>query len=110
MNIFHIEYQSPVSMKYEEASYHKYMYFRIHLIDKLLENNISLWVIESDAVWFDDPRKELTFPLQYDMVTIRDGFKHGYPAPGFLLLHTTLKVFIYVCYCILSVVTDHTYM
>ena len=76
-------------MQFYHASYWRYVYFRTHIVQQFLRNNISLWVVESDAAWFDDPSTMLLSVQGYDMVAIHDDIKDTGLAIGFVFLNAT---------------------
>eukprot|EP00978_Attheya_sp_CCMP212_P038399 scaffold190079_cov49-Attheya_sp.AAC.1 len=48
-------YESKQELDYGQHEYFAYMLFRTRLIVDLLENSVTVWLVESDAVWLQDP-------------------------------------------------------
>ena len=72
LNVIHIDYKAPKDMSYGEYAYYSFMLFRTRMIYYLLVSDITLWLIESDAVWLRDPSEEV-LSTEGDMVTMSDG-------------------------------------
>ena len=89
LNVFLFEYESRHSMQYFYASYWRYVYLRTHIVQQFLHNNISLWMVESDSVWFDDPSKQLQSVQDHDIVAIHDDITSHNLGIGFILLNVT---------------------
>ena len=71
LNVIHIDYTAPKEMSYGQYSYYAFMLFRTQLICYLLVNEVTLWLIESDAIWLRDPSEEV-FTTEGDMLTMSD--------------------------------------
>jgi hypothetical protein len=71
LNVVLEPYDAPKEMKYGQTAYYNFMLFRTSLIDKFLETEITLWLVESDAVWLKDPTSFL-LQTEGDMVTMSD--------------------------------------
>ena len=82
-------FDSQESVTYGEIGYWKYTYFRAHIVNRILQANITVWIVESDTIWFADPA--LGIPSNAtDIVSLSD--MAGSPtvvAIGFLLIHPT---------------------
>ena len=80
---------TPPKMSYGQYQYYDYMLFRTKFIVDLLSKDITVWLVESDAVWLRDPT-EVVLGTEGDMVTMSDA-----PPPkkllqgGFQLLRPT---------------------
>ena len=64
-------YATPAEMSYGQYQYYDYMLFRTRFIVDMLERGITLWLVESDAVWLHDP-VALVLNTTGDMVTMSD--------------------------------------
>jgi len=58
-------------LTYNELEYFKYMQIRTNLILEFLVRNITVWLTESDAVWWHDP-SEVVLNSVGDVVTMSD--------------------------------------
>jgi Nucleotide-diphospho-sugar transferase len=89
LHVVHMDYKTPTDMVYGQHVYYSYMLFRTRLVCYLLANNISLWLIESDAVWLRDPSDEV-FNTKGDIVTMSDWKPPSqHPQGGFQLLNSS---------------------
>jgi len=64
-------YNTKSILTYDELEYYQYMQFRTNFILELLENNITVWLTEADAVWWNDP-SEVVLNSIGDIVTMND--------------------------------------
>lgn len=84
-------------MDYGQFGFHRYMLFRTELISSLLENNITIFLVEADATWFRDPTNTV-LRTKGDIVTMNDNF---FDQPekliqgGFQLLRPTMNTKLY---------------
>lgn len=89
LNLVRILYSAPKNMAYGQYSYRKYMLFRANTIVRLLQENVSVWLTESDAVWLKDPT-DLVQNSTGDFVTMSDGLPpEKLLQGGFLFLRPT---------------------
>lgn len=71
LQVIHMNYTAPKDMSYGQSTYFSFMLFRTRLICHLLTNDITLWLIEADAVWLRDPSAEV-LATPGDMVIMSD--------------------------------------
>lgn len=71
LHVVHVNYTAPKDMSYGQSTYFAYMLFRTRLLCHMLENRMTLWLIESDAVWLRDPSAEV-LATPGDMVVMSD--------------------------------------
>jgi len=77
-------------LSYGQRTYYDYMLFRTRTLSALLQSDVSVWLIESDATWFGNPEPHL--PRGYDIVVGQDGYFHeDIPEAGFVFLNATEK-------------------
>ncbi len=89
--VFLISY-STGSLSYGQRAYYDLMLFRSTVILKLLDVGVNVWLIESDAVWFDDPTIELSRFSDIDVITGQDGnINDNIPEGGFIFLNSTVS-------------------
>ncbi|KAL7545880.1 hypothetical protein ACHAWF_009239 [Thalassiosira exigua] len=88
LNVVLEPYSAPKSMTYGQTEYYRYMLFRTKLISTLLDSNHALWLVESDAVWLEDPT-DLVLGTPGDLVTMSDKPPQKLLQGGFLLLRPT---------------------
>ncbi len=91
LNVYLEVVKTRKSFKFKEKSYVTFMKFRTNIILNFLQHNISLWIIESDAIWYADPCKYIDIYSEwYDMVCMpAAGFNGRTAAGGFILLKPT---------------------
>ena len=88
-HLFFLPYES-LNLEYGQLSYYEYVLFRLSLINKILTANISVWLCEADAVWFESPIKYLSEFTEKDIVVQQDGLvDQNIPCGGFLFLNKT---------------------
>ena len=89
LHVVYKEFTTQKDMSYGRYDYYDYTLLRIRLIMNMLNNNATVWVVESDAVWLADPTS-LVLGTKGDIVTAND-----MPSPatcisaGFMLLRPT---------------------
>jgi FkbM family methyltransferase len=71
LNVIHVPFGAQKDLAYGQYSYYEFMLFRTKLLHHLLQMKITLWLVESDAVWLEDPTK-LVLSTNGDMVTMSD--------------------------------------
>ena len=72
LKVVHVNYEAPKALSYGQYAYYAFMLFRTRLLCHLLANDVTLWLIESDALWIRDPTDEV-LATEGDMVTMSDG-------------------------------------
>mmetsp|Transcript_12710 Transcript_12710/g.37406 ORF Transcript_12710/g.37406 Transcript_12710/m.37406 type:complete len:298 (-) Transcript_12710:742-1635(-) len=90
LNVALEPYEAPAVMTYGQFQYYAYMLFRSNFIVALLDSNISTWLVESDAVWLEDPTTSV-LGMKGDTVTMNDDMwgSETKGNGGFQLLRTT---------------------
>ena len=84
-------YSAPKNMAYGSYSYHAYGLFRTKMALRLLQQKMTLWLIEADAAWLQDPRA-VVLATPGDIVTADDltrNHKDKVISTGFILLRPT---------------------
>ena len=71
LNVICVPYVAEKNLAYGQYAYYKFMLFRSKLLLHLLQKKIMLWLVESDAVWLEDPT-DLVLSTKGDMVTMSD--------------------------------------
>lgn len=71
LHVIKILYDAPKKLSYGDHDYFSFMLFRTELLIKLLEREVPIFLIESDAVWLDDPTS-LVLSTPGDIVTMSD--------------------------------------
>ncbi|XP_077868900.1 uncharacterized protein LOC144359838 [Saccoglossus kowalevskii] len=91
LNVVLVEYDTPRGMTYGKAVYYKFMSFRTHIIDLLLQNGISVFLCEADATWFGNPLLDIYKFNGKDVISIvnDDTFNVRILNGGFLFLNST---------------------
>jgi FkbM family methyltransferase len=64
-------YESKQELDYGQHEYFAYMLFRTRLIVDLLESGVTVWLVESDAVWLQDPTP-IVLGTTADIVAMND--------------------------------------
>lgn len=79
------------AMKYGDKAYFRYMMYRTLIVEKLLQENVTVWIVESDATWFEDPSLELERFQEYDILAGSNGIIKGVHQlqAGFIFLNAT---------------------
>ena len=77
-------------MAYGEYAYYDYLNFRTKLILRVLQQKVTLWLVEADAVWLQDP-SAVVLGTPGDIVTMDDQRDPSYKLiqGGFQLLRPT---------------------
>ena len=84
----HFEQQT--GSAYGQKIYYETVFKRAHFILELLRDGITLWIIESDSVWFGDPSPVLRNFRGQDVIAGQDGdLNDRIPEGGFLFLNST---------------------
>jgi len=73
-------------MSYGQLVYYRYMLFRTGAVLSMLENGLTVWITESDAVWFKDPTEEFVNTTGDAVVMSDNGVKGEIPQGGLLFL------------------------
>ena len=82
-------YSSPAQLTYGQHAYYSFMLFRTALISRMLRTGATLWLTESDSVWFSDPTSHV-LAVEGDMVTMNDDTApRKMTQGGFVLLRAT---------------------
>ena len=83
-------YETPKDLSYGQYAYYDFMLFRTKLLMRLLQNRITLWLTESDAVWLEDPTNQF-IQAKGDMILVSDRAPGDSKlvSGGFLLMHPT---------------------
>ena len=68
-------------MAYGDYSYHDFVLFRTKLVLRILQLKVTLWLVESDAVWLQDP-SAVVLGTPGDIVTMDDHKKPNNTVPG----------------------------
>jgi FkbM family methyltransferase len=71
LHVIKVMYDAPNKLSYGDHDYFSYMLFRTNLLIMLLEQKVPIFLIESDAVWLDDPTS-LVLSTPGDIVTMSD--------------------------------------
>ena len=64
-------YSSPAELTYGQYAYYNFMLFRTALILQMLRTGATLWLTESDLVWFRDPTSHVLL-VEGDIVTMNN--------------------------------------
>ena len=90
LNVVFEAYSTPKNMAYGDYLYYDYMLFRTKLVLRLLQQNVTLWLVEADAVWLQDP-SAMVFRTPGDIVTMDDQASSTFKViqGGFQLLRPT---------------------
>lgn len=88
LNIILLLYKTPKNLSYGQYLYYDFMLFRTRLVLSLIQDDITLWLTESDAIWFSDP-SNIVSATDADMVIMSDAFPDKILNGGFLLLRPT---------------------
>lgn len=74
--IYFQEHKAPSQMSYGNMDYYHFILFRASLLKALLNNNVSPFIIESDATWFNDPVKYiLELDPSYDVIAMHNDYR-----------------------------------
>ncbi len=91
LNIVLHRYSANKELAYGDVAYFYYMLFRTRLIQSFLENDITIWLTESDATWIRDPT-ELVLRTPGDIIGMSDQkFPKKAMNGGFILFHPTSR-------------------
>lgn len=60
------------SLTYGQLSYYYFMAFRLELVEQLLKHGISIWLVESDSTWFENPGYVISEYSGFDVITGQD--------------------------------------
>ena len=66
-----LPYATDTTLRYGQHAYFEYMMFRSNIILFLLQQNVTIWLTEADAVWFRDPTTAVSSSTA-DYVTMND--------------------------------------
>eukprot|EP00912_Choanoflagellata_sp_UC4_P002168 UC4_evm7s1370 len=104
-----IPFHATGDLSYGKYSYFDYMLFRSWLIFDLLRSGVTLWIIESDAVWLKNPI-DLVLETKGDIVTANNAAPPRKElSGGFLLLRPTeltIKLWAKMVYRFESIMND----
>ena len=93
VNVFY-EGLETEELQYGTRKYYLYMLRRTEIVEELLLRGVNVWVIESDAMWFEDPTSYLQKYSGYDVIAGHDD-KPDAPKPspqgGFIYLNATQR-------------------
>jgi len=82
-------YKSPAQLTYGQYAYYDFMLFRTALVLRMLRTGATLWLTESDSVWFRDPTSQV-LAAEGDIVTMNDDTApRRMTQGGFILLRAT---------------------
>lgn len=88
-HVFLHEYDSP-SLTYGQRDYYYFMAFRLELMEKILESGISIWLVESDSTWFQNPARMIGEFQNMDIITGQDALlEDSYPEAGNIFLNAS---------------------
>ena len=78
-------------LTFGDLTYYRYMMYRTLVVEKLLKEDVSVWIVESDATWFADPSFELEHFQGYDILAGSNQINNGVHElqAGFIFLNTT---------------------
>lgn len=89
LNVLYEPEPTSTNLHYGHLTYFEYMMFRSELIFNMLKAGVSVWLVESDAVWLEDPTPYAA-TVSADIVTMSDSLPpHRGVQGGFLLLRPT---------------------
>jgi FkbM family methyltransferase len=89
VNVVKLLYHAPKNLSYGQHAYFSFMLFRTKLLLILLEHDVTLFLIESDSLWLEDPTN-LVLLTPGDMVTMSDTIPpETFLQGGFQLLRPT---------------------
>lgn len=82
-------YESP-ELTYGNRNYYYFMAFRLRLLEQIVANGISIWLVESDSTWFENPRWVLHEYQDMDVLTGQDALlTDSYPEAGNMYLNAS---------------------
>ena len=90
-HIFLYRREGNCDLAYGQAVYFEFMLFRARIIEDLRSRGVNVWLVESDAVWLEDPTNYIKSFHGMDVVAGQDGvLSESIPEGGFLFLNSTL--------------------
>ena len=84
VNVILENVKRPANMRYGEREYFSFIHYRTIVILKLLKNNISVWITESDAYWKASPFDEMDPSV--DMYIVNNNVNHKEVSGGIIFL------------------------
>ena len=72
--VFQSTHQKTKELRYGEKKYYQFMLFRTDLVYKLLQKQVSIFLVESDSTWYSNPETYLNhFDANVDIIAGQDG-------------------------------------
>ncbi|XP_070571226.1 uncharacterized protein [Ptychodera flava] len=84
-----LPFETGFKLYFGEIRYYRFVLLRTWLVVVLLQRNIPVTVIESDAVWFDDALPFINKCKGFDIVSTSNSLGEGGISTGFIYINTT---------------------
>ncbi|XP_070571223.1 uncharacterized protein [Ptychodera flava] len=84
-----LPFETGFKLYFGQIRYYRFVLLRTWLVVVLLQRNIPVTVIESDAVWFDDALPFISKCQGFDIVSTSNSLGEGGISTGFIYINTT---------------------
>jgi len=96
LHVYKEEWASAKNLNYGQVAYYQMMLFRTRMLVRLLQDGVTVWLTEADAVWLGDPEPYVVTQTAgqeaADIVTMSDRNQPGkFLNGGFQFLRPTAK-------------------